>query len=124
MERWVRSGLAALSAAAALGWAVLFVQAPGAALEVLLMASPIVMTAWLVVSLTARRSDLHPRSMPAAPTPSAPEALMDGPCAFCGTSRVSALALRLPGSSRSVEQRIALCEACAAATPLPVQPLG
>lgn len=124
MERWVRSGLAALGAVAALTWAVIFVEAPGAALEVLLMASPIVMTVWLVVSLTARRPGTHPRATPIAPASSASGAEPAGPCAFCGSSRVSAVAMRRPGSSQSMASHVALCESCAASTPLPVQPLG
>jgi hypothetical protein len=124
MERWVRSGLALLGAAAALGWAVLFVQAPGAALEVLLMASPIIMTLWLVVSLTARRPNLHPRRAPATLVQPAAGMQASGPCAFCGALRVSAVAVRRPGSAQAQASSVALCDVCAEATPLPVQPLG
>jgi hypothetical protein len=126
----MRFGLTALGIVAALVWATLFVQAPGAALEVLLMVSPIVVTAWLIISLTARRPAYRqPKTalQPEVPSPSGAVHVGGGPgpCAFCGAPHVTALVRRLP-AARGEERAghtLLVCADCAKATPLPVRPL-
>jgi hypothetical protein len=126
MERLGRSAFATLGAAAALGWALLFVQAPGVALELLLLTSPVVVTIWLIVALTGRES-LHSRRRDAAPgsmpLPAAPEPAVE--CAGCGALHAAVPAVRLTDRCsvrRAARRVLPLCDRCAAESVLPTTP--
>ena len=126
--------LALLGMAAALGWAVLMVRAPGAALELLLVTSPVVVAVWLIVMLTAPQ-----RGPGAAPdgtgarggtAPPTAERVRDavlardgGICALCDDRGAGAVAARRPARRRDPDplaRFITLCDTCAAAAALPV----
>jgi hypothetical protein len=54
VARAVQAVAALLGAVVLLGWTVLFLYAPGFALELALITSPVWVAAWLIVMLTAR----------------------------------------------------------------------
>lgn len=117
---------------ASLAWAVLFVRAPGAALEILLFVSPVVVAVWLVVALSApHRRPPRPRApageggdgRAAAPAPAA----AGGRCAVCGAAAMTVAARRPRRRAERdpLERFISLCARCAADSVLPsVSPPG
>jgi|GEM_PF-3461422 hypothetical protein len=122
----VRTLLTLLGALGALAWSVLFLQAPGAALELLLFTSPIVVAAWLILMLTAPRRDRPapaPRSAETGPPPALEERVLRrdaGRCRLCGgepATRVVARRPPRPGAD-PVDRFIAICEGCARTAPL------
>jgi hypothetical protein len=130
MGGWVRSLFAALGAVAALGWAVLFVRAPGAAMELLILCSPVAVAAWLIVTLPS-----HSRARVSGDAPAAADGQADqldrirdavlardgGRCELCGESAAHAILARRPprrGEPDSSARFIAVCAGCHAASAL------
>lgn len=118
----VRSLLTLLGAVAALAWSVLFLQAPGAALELLLFTSPVVVAVWLILMLTApRRERPRARLAPALP-PDLHERVLQregGRCRLCGepATRVVARGPARAGTD-PLARFIAICDGCARTAPL------
>jgi hypothetical protein len=112
---------------AALGWAALFVEAPRVAMELLVLVSPVAVPIWLIVMLSAPRRAARGRSRDGAShlspaAPAEPASLTGGPCAVCGAPVATTLVARRParrGDPGAGARVIALCSACAAASPLP-----
>lgn len=138
-----RTALAALGVLMSLGWAVLFVEAPGVALELLVLASPVVVTLWLIVMLSGpgphRRAKAAAgaarRVVPAALSPCeqetgrsrAPRAEVlrrdGGACRLCGAPRAMTVAAERPArrdDDDPLRRYISLCDGCAATTSLPL----
>lgn len=126
----VRTLLALLGALGALAWSVLFLQAPGAALELLLFTSPIVVAVWLILMLTAPRRDRSrvrpapaPRSAETEPPPALEERVLrrdEGRCRLCGEGSATRVVARRPPrpGADPVDRFIAICEGCARTAPL------
>ena len=126
MGRVVRSGLTLLGLVAALGWSVLFVRAPGLAMEQLVLWSPVVVTLWLIVMLsasnrraTARRNTTGASAVP--PPVDVRDAVLardGGRCSLCGAPGAHSVAARRPvrrGDSDPLDRYVSLCDGCAAA---------
>jgi hypothetical protein len=105
---------------------MLFLQAPGAALELLLFASPLVVAVWLIVALTARRrSGVTRRHLPALPDSRERVPRADEGCALCPARTATLLAVRRPARRRHPEpdgRYLPLCDDCAAKSVLPKIP--
>ena len=126
MGRVVRSGLTLLGLVAALGWSVLFVRAPGVAMEQLVLWSPVVVTLWLIVMLSAsnRRMTVR-RNTPAVSAVPPPADVRDavlardrGRCSLCGASGARSVAARRParrGDPDPLDRYVSLCDGCVAA---------
>lgn len=114
--------LTLLGALATLAWSALFLRAPGAALELLLFTSPIVVAAWLILMLTApRREPTRARPVPVMP-PDLQERVLrrdGGRCRLCGepAARVVARGPARAGAD-PLARFIAICEGCARTAPL------
>jgi hypothetical protein len=125
----VRTLLTLLGALAALAWSALFLRAPGAALELLLFTSPIVVAVWLILMLTAPRRD-RPRARPLPPPRLAGEPPPDlyervlrrdeGRCRLCGGEPATRVVVHRPprAGADPVDRFIAICEGCARTAPL------
>lgn len=123
MKRLARILLRLLACSAALLWVAVFLSAPRVAMELLVLVSPIVCAAWLILTLTARRPS---RSVAAGRGVQvdhrAVVARDGGVCAMCGTGDATVVAAQRPArpSDQSrLDRFITLCEGCASATPLP-----
>ncbi len=133
MGSLIRTMVALAGMAAALGWSALFVRAPGVAMEQLVLTSPIVVTVWLIVMLSAStrprrmvRSDGAPAIAAAAPA-----AIQDAVrtrdgrrCVLCGGADANTVAARRPGrraDADPLDRYVTLCRTCAAAGALSSQ---
>lgn len=120
----VRTLLTLLGALGALVWSILFLQAPGAALELLLFTSPIVVAVWLILMLTAPRRN-RPRARPAGtgPPPDLVERVLrrdESRCRLCGEGTATRVVARRPprAGADPLDRFIAICEGCARTAPL------
>ncbi|MFN8556570.1 MAG: hypothetical protein U0531_04190 [Dehalococcoidia bacterium] len=131
MTTAVRSVFALLGVGAALLWAVTLTISPRAALELLVLASPLIVTVWLIVMFTGwnrRRARAHAPAA-AAPADSATRAAVlardGGRCAHCGANAAH-VAARGPArvGGDPLHRYITLCAACARASVLPHETRG
>ncbi len=119
----IRTLLTLLGALGALAWSILFLEAPGAALELLLFTSPIVVAVWLILMLTTPRRE-RTRARPApAPPPDLYERVLQrdgGRCRLCGEGPAARVVARRPARAGTdpLERFIAVCDACARTAPL------
>jgi len=126
-----RMALTLLGVIAALVWAAVFVEAPGAALEVLLLLSPVVVTIWLILMLTAPRRSrraVAQHGQDGPPPPDAGTVLRRdrGVCSVCGTTGARTVVARRPARRDDADplaRFASLCDACASTTALPVRGL-
>ena len=138
MGRIARSGLTLLGLVAALGWSVLFVRAPGLAMEQLVLWSPVVVAGWLIVMLSGRtRTGAAKRKSSATSATSLPAGIREavlardgGACSLCGAAGAGAVAARRParrGDADPLDRYFAFCDDCVAAgalIPHPTTPGG
>lgn len=132
MDRVLRAALAAFGIVMLLAWSALLVRAPGAALELLLFTSPVVVAVWLIVMLTAPDGRAWANSAPGGPgsrgtsdvaaVRDAVVARDGGVCAYCGAggaTRVAARAAPRRDDPDPLARYVTLCEACAASSAYP-----
>ncbi len=123
------SGLTLLGAFASLAWSILLVRAPGAAMELLILTSPVVVAAWLVLMLTApaprrrrRQNTDHAAVSPALAAETRARVLQrdGGRCRLCGAPGAQRITRRRPvrRGDAPEDRFITLCDACAATTAL------
>ncbi len=118
-----RIALTILGVLGAFLWAAAFMRAPGAALEVLLALSPIVVTAWLILMLTMRR---HARAgLRGGTTVAVDQAAVltrnGHRCYVCGREKAATVIARRPARRDEPDplaRFITLCDDCANASPL------
>jgi hypothetical protein len=125
----IRTLLTLLGALAAVAWSPLFLRAPGAALELLLFTSPVVVAVWLILMLTAPRRD-RPRARPIPPprlTEEPPPDLQErvlrrdgGRCRLCGDGPAAWVVVHRPprAGADPLDRFIAICEDCGRTAPL------
>ena len=116
MSRTARTAWIIGALAGATGWAWLFLRAPGVALEILLLLSPLVVAGWLIVTLTPIRSRVTPLGRRPHPAPRS-RSVEGARCATCQLRPATRLVARGPLRA-SGEATLALCDACAAGSPL------
>ena len=132
MDRVLRTALAVFGIVTLLAWSVLLVRAPGAALELLLFTSPVVVAVWLIVMLTApdgrARAKLAAGGAEGGNVPDlaavrdAVLARDGGVCGYCGAGGAATIAARAAPRRDDPEplaRFVTLCDACAATSAYP-----
>jgi hypothetical protein len=123
MKRIARIVLRLAGCLAAVLWVVVFLSTPRVAMELLVLASPVVCAAWLILTLSARRPSR--RVVAGSPEQVNVDAVIardGGVCAQCGTGGARAVATRRPArpsDQSQIDRFITLCAGCASTTPLP-----